>query len=146
MQVEKKAGRKSSSITIIGSRLKDVLKKKNLRQQDLANSIVVNDIKGVSLSTINRAINNNRMEISILYAVFDFLGVGIEYLIGAENMTDREFVYKAVFVGADATIERTGELIRCKNCYWHYGTLCRNNNTMPWEDEDFCSNAERKEE
>lgn len=34
------------------------------------------------------------------------------------------------------------QIIRCKDCHWHYGTLCRKNNTMPWEDEDFCSNAE----
>ena len=36
------------------------------------------------------------------------------------------------------------ELIRCKDCSWHYGTLCRNNNTMPWKDDDFCSDAERE--
>lgn len=35
-------------------------------------------------------------------------------------------------------------LTRCKNCHWHYGTICRRNNTMFWEDEDFCSLAERK--
>lgn len=39
-----------------------------------------------------------------------------------------------------------GELTRCKDCHWHYGTICRKNNTFPWEDDDFCSNAERKEE
>lgn len=35
------------------------------------------------------------------------------------------------------------QVVRCKDCMWHYGTLCRNNNTMPWEDDDFCSKAER---
>lgn len=34
-------------------------------------------------------------------------------------MTDREFVYKMVFAGTDSKIERTGELIRCRNCQYH---------------------------
>lgn len=38
------------------------------------------------------------------------------------------------------------ELIRCKDCHWHYGTICRRNNTMFWNDNDFCGYAEREEE
>ena len=38
-----------------------------------------------------------------------------------------------------------GEMIRCKDCHWHYGSVCRKTNTTPWEDEDFCSKAEREE-
>ena len=41
--------------------------------------------------------------------------------------------------------ERLRELVFCKDCHWHYGTICRRNNTMFWEDEDFCSLAERKD-
>ena len=37
------------------------------------------------------------------------------------------------------------ELIRCKDCLWHYGMICRRNNTMFWNDDDFCSYAEREE-
>ena len=37
------------------------------------------------------------------------------------------------------------QVIRCKDCHWHYGTICRRNNTMFWEDEDFCSLAERED-
>ena len=35
---------------------------------------------------------------------------------------------------------------RCKDCLWHYGTICRRNNTMFWNDDDFCSYAEREED
>lgn len=38
------------------------------------------------------------------------------------------------------------QIIRCKDCHWHYGTLCRKTNTMSWNDDDFCSHAEREEE
>lgn len=38
------------------------------------------------------------------------------------------------------------EVIRCKDCHWHYGTICRRNNTMFWNDNDFCGYAEREEE
>lgn len=38
------------------------------------------------------------------------------------------------------------ELIRCKECSWHYGTICRRNSTFPWEDDDYCSKGSRKEE
>ena len=48
-------------------------------------------------------------------------------------------------INAEPTIDAE-PVIRCKNCHWHYGTICRRNNTMFWEDEDFCSLAERKEE
>ena len=54
------------------------------------------------------------------------------------------FVKRIDGVVAQKTLEQ--ELIRCKDCHWHYGTICRRNNTMFWEDEDFCSLAERKEE
>lgn len=71
------------------------------------------------------------------------------------RMTDREFIYTMVFVGTDAKIERTGELIRCKNCkynpktamsffdddliegYMHCGHL---------GDDGYCSLAKGKEE
>lgn len=38
-----------------------------------------------------------------------------------------------------------GELIRCKNCSWHYGTICRRDSTFPWKDDDYCSKAEVEE-
>lgn len=38
------------------------------------------------------------------------------------------------------------QIIRCKDCHWHYGTLCRKTNTTHWNDDDFCSHAEREDE
>lgn len=73
-------------------------------------------------------------------------------------MTDREFIYTMVFVGADAKIKRTGELIRCKDCYFYIDGYCDNNviyqmmsgdligvHFEPHEDF-YCAMAERKEE
>lgn len=40
----------------------------------------------------------------------------------------------------------SAQIIRCKDCHWHYGTLCRKTNTMFWNDDDFCSHAEREDE
>lgn len=36
------------------------------------------------------------------------------------------------------------EIVRCKDCVWRDGSICRNNDTMPWSDDDFCSLAERR--
>lgn len=38
------------------------------------------------------------------------------------------------------------EVVRCKDCVYRDGSICRNNDTMPWSDDDYCSNAERREE
>ena len=62
-----------------------------------------------------------------------------EYII---PINDTALDCDEMFIG---TIRKQEELIRCKDCHWHYGTLCRNNNTTPWKDEDFCSDAEREE-
>lgn len=40
--------------------------------------------------------------------------------------------------------EYKDELVRCRDCVWHDGSICRNNDTMPWSDDDYCSNAERR--
>lgn len=60
-------------------------------------------------------------------------------------MTDREFIYTMVFAGADAKIERTGELIRCRNCENH-GT--RTNMCDIWHrhtnGEGYCHRAKAK--
>ena len=37
------------------------------------------------------------------------------------------------------------EIIRCKDCSYHYGTICRRDSTFPWEDDDYCSKAEVEE-
>lgn len=37
------------------------------------------------------------------------------------------------------------EIIRCRDCVWHDGNVCRNNESIPWSDDDFCSWAERRE-
>ena len=42
------------------------------------------------------------------------------------------------------TVEQP-EIIRCRDCVWHDGNVCRNNESIPWSDDDFCSNAERRE-
>lgn len=38
---------------------------------------------------------------------------------------------------------KQGELVRCKDCVWRDGSSCRINDTMPWSDDDYCSNGER---
>lgn len=37
------------------------------------------------------------------------------------------------------------KIIRCKDCSYHYGTICRRDSTFPWEDDDYCSKAEVEE-
>ncbi len=59
-------------------------------------------------------------------------GLWIRYKI-FEEARDEQLIVDAVPV------------IRCKDCLWHHGTICRRNNTMFWDAYDFCSQAERKE-
>lgn len=41
--------------------------------------------------------------------------------------------------------EVIGKLIRCKDCKWHEGKYyCRNTDTYGFDDDDYCSLAERK--
>ena len=58
-------------------------------------------------------------------------------VVTLENLTDA-IVKKELLLNCVIT--------RCKDCLWHYGTICRRNNTMFWNDDGFCSYAERKEE
>lgn len=88
MKVKRKAGRKSTSIYIDGVKLKELLKERDMRQQDLAESIIVMGQKGVSLSTINRAINHNSMETSVLIAVADYFGISPDYLTGDKKIIE----------------------------------------------------------
>ena len=43
------------------------------------------------------------------------------------------------------TALRQPEIIRCRDCVWHDVNVCRNKNSIPWNDDDFCSWAERRE-
>ena len=46
---------------------------------------------------------------------------------------------------ADAPTIEQPEIIRCRDCVWHDVNVCRNKNSIPWKDDDFCSWAERRE-
>lgn len=63
-----------------------------------------------------------------------------EFIFGIEEENSD---YAEVFFGWIRN--HSPELIRCKDCLWHYGTICRRNNTMFWNDDSFCSYAEREE-
>ena len=67
-------------------------------------------------------------------------------VVTLENLTDaivkKELLLNCV-INAEPTVDAV-PVIRCKDCLWHYGTICRRNNTMFWNDDGFCSYAERK--
>ena len=47
---------------------------------------------------------------------------------------------------ADAPTIEQPEIIHCRECVWHSGNhVCRNKDSIPWNDDDFCSWAERRE-
>ena len=39
-----------------------------------------------------------------------------------------------------------GEVIRCKDCKWHGDRFCNNFNVMGFDNDDYCSLAERKKD
>ena len=48
-------------------------------------------------------------------------------------------------VGSMPSVQPQPEIIRCKDCKWHGGKYhCRNTDTWGFDDEDFCSLAERR--
>ena len=63
-----------------------------------------------------------------------------EFIFGIE---EEDSDYAEVFFGWIRN--HSPELIRCKNCSWQYGTICRRDSTFPWEDDDYCSKAEVEE-
>lgn len=43
------------------------------------------------------------------------------------------------------SVQLQPEIIRCKDCKWHGGKYyCRNTDTWGFDDDDFCSDAERR--
>jgi hypothetical protein len=44
-------------------------------------------------------------------------------------------------------LKRVGELVRCDECKWHDKKyFCCNTGTWGWDDNDYCSAGQRKEE
>lgn len=47
--------------------------------------------------------------------------------------------------GKMVNLVRKEEIVRCKDCKWHEGKYyCRNTDTYGFDDDDYCSLAERK--
>ena len=49
--------------------------------------------------------------------------------------------YAELFVG---NVRQQSELIRCKDCAWHTKKHCANFGLIGFDDNDYCSYAERK--
>jgi hypothetical protein len=63
-----------------------------------------------------------------------------EYIV---TVDDDDLDYEEVFI---SYIKRQTELIRCKDCKHHRDDTRCNNRIGVWFDDDYCSDAERKEE
>lgn len=56
-----------------------------------------------------------------------------------------EYIVKEAAYPLATRQEIVGELIRCKDCKWHKGKYyCRNTDTYGFDDDDYCSLAERR--
>lgn len=71
--------------------------------------------------------------------------IDIEDTALMKTVADGRLSAKALWrrINAQPTIDAV-PVIRCKDCVWRDGSVCLNNNTMPWSDDDFCSNAEKE--
>ena len=65
--------------------------------------------------------------------------------ISREERRMTDWICKEVHTDSGGYFEPVAELTRCKDCHWHYGTLCRKTNTTHWNDDDFCSHAESED-
>ena len=56
-----------------------------------------------------------------------------------------EYIVKETNYPLATRQEVVGKLIRCKDCKWHEGKYyCRNTDTYGFDDDDYCSLAERR--
>lgn len=47
--------------------------------------------------------------------------------------------------GDETKAEVIGEIVRCEQCWWWDGLNCKNNDSFPWDEDDYCSQGRRKD-